>query len=90
MGKTYKIGDKVNGRALTQLDIDLIGLKNKPKPGLANLKDIKPTVKPKVNESKKPIQKKPRPPTASEKLIKDLIARKERFSGGGNSMLFGD
>ncbi len=89
MGGPYKIGDKVKGRALTQIDIDLMNMKNK-KAGLANLKNIKPVIKPKVNEVKKTIQKKPRPPTESEKLVKDLIARKKRFSGGGSSMLFGD
>ena len=93
MGKTYKIGDKVKGRVLSQLDIDLMNNKEPVVKKTIGLGLNSETMKPKLNEIKKPIQKKPRPPgklTESEKLIKDLIVRKKRFSGGGTKMLFGD
>ena len=94
MGKPYKSDGKWfrNGIAMSQLDIDLMNSKE-PVVKTKGLGLNSETMKPKLNEIKKPIQKKPRPPgklTESEKLIKDLIARKKRFSGGGTKMLFGD
>ena len=92
MGEPYKSGGEwfQNGNAMSQLDIDLMNMKKEPVGKTKGLGLNSETMKPKVNEKKKPIQKKPRPPAEMDKAVNSLLKSRKRFSNGIKDMLFKD
>ena len=91
MGKPYKSDGKWfrNGIAMSQLDIDLMNSKE-PIVKTKGLGLNSETMKPKTNEKRKLIQKKPRPPAEMDKAINSLLKSRKKFSNGLGNMLFGD
>ncbi len=91
MGEPYKSNGKWfrNGNAMSQLDIDLMNSKE-PVVKTKGLGLNSETMKPKTNEKRKPIQKKPRPPAEMDKAINSLLKSRKKFSNGLGDMLFGD
>ena len=91
-----------NNKAMDPLAVDLMNLKNSKKEKPKQKKEVglglnKLTLKPQLDVVKETVIKKPRPPAVKtkplsriEQQLKDLTDRRNRFTGGGTKMLFGD